>query len=449
MPSAKNATIRFLSAAVLLLGLCGGALSAAESTYGKFSLSVDVVNRVLLQTGSGEKNILFTLTGSHVPDNSVLKLETTRLFPDLSPEHPIQKMNVGTNVVRYEESLARQSLPLAGEAETQPAIGYYQLRVRLAPGQRPSLRETLGDATDHLACEELVFVGSRTRAFETVLEEAKASIMAQNALLEAYNPALGRRYAQNEDGTLVQVEIPVQDQGDAYRHMRDIAMSALRSSTSATMPSAFAVFHELDMFAKVLFNPAGPPTLEPLERSIAVSEMMTLRTALLNLHYFAVDTAATLDALTEQALREGRSDAIAAAALECSTLGAAAQSTWTGLKADFFNDAFLLRNDAFSRMGPIPASFQQFEADCDRFRTAVRDEDFKATLDSFLEDLASLSAEYAAVLDSGGEVEHRGKAKTLRARFEEKGKSIAELLRTRGDILRALEMEVEKEAEKD
>lgn len=436
--------MRHIAGLLLLLCLCAAA-RAGEPQVDGFRLDFTVRNETELVTASRTPSLLLECDAS-VPAAATIKLEAVRLYPTLDPARPVEELYIASELFRVRgESDRARSLSLETYKECQPAVGHYRVSILLPPGQHPAARKELGNAAGRLGRDRILFVGTKSRVFDAILEEARASTRIFDAMLSEYCFAVGRVIDLDESGGLVERVVEAKHKDEIAERVR-FACRPLRDEPKAlTMPGVgqYAELTRLQIEQWLYTTP------QPLERVVAVVETQVMREALLNLLYYADDAERrigdTFDALMESSDRQE----IAAALREWQAAEASVLALWKELRDEFLSNRSLLRLDLFSRIGPQAEALSRMEADCDAFRSSMRDASFFESMSEYVSKLAGLQAEYASLLEKGVTTDNRAAIRRLRGDIQALGAELQAALRIRADALRALEAGELPEIKKD
>lgn len=425
---------------LLLLGAFCAVALAEEPRYNGFGLDFKVQNESELVTAKITPPVEITCVDVALPPATNVKLEVVRRYPTLNPDLPVAEELIRMDLFRFrsEKDMAR-SISLEVYADAYPAVGHYRLHLFLPPGQHPSASTALGAAVGNVGVSRVVFVGTKSRAFQAVLAETGSNIAMFDKILRCYSAVLGREYAMDENGDLVEVEVERRDIKSVFQEIQGSGIFIREHEKAIAMPGVYETLEAVQLWAMQLLNPETPPTNEPMERAIAAVETLVLRDALLNLLYYADDTVESIGGTFDAVMETYTPQKAEAALQEWRAAETAVQQLWKELRDNFLTPRFLGRLETFSRIGPQTDKLIQYEADCDIFRRTARESEFLEAMTDYVDLLAELQREYVSLLEEGVTDDNRSAIRSLRKKITGHGADLQQSLRVRANAVRQLD----------
>lgn len=448
----------------------------AEEKIGKFVLRYKVNNAVALMTAKKDLEIVLNLSRTTVPDKTNLVISTNRVYPSLLSESGFNQFVHSFESFRFrkKEQPILKKYSMQANRGFPPAVSYYRIDLQVAKGQRPRIRQALGEALDKLICSRYVFVGAKSQALENVNQETQTVINAMQKMLEIYNKThksegrenpgnpddprdrpRDREIKKKDDGKNAQPENFINEKYDARKGaslIRKLGGKFNQEQCSMTMPDAGSLVIIIRSGMVQILMRGAPSGSDPslftteFDRYCAFAEIIVLRNAILYLHYYLNDAYqgnGGFDTAFES-LVENPDPALQAKMLqEWQEMSQTAHNLWALLQKKYFNEKFMQENRNKYAIGTLPEYYFQKAADNMRFRNLVLKEKFTDTITQYIDLLDELQTAYVELLEKEREEADTIKIGKLKKRIEELDKKIRKQLIIKGNIKKLLK-EIEK-----
>lgn len=419
-------------AGALTLALCLPALGAD----GRYSMKFDVANREALLAARSNPVIEIDGGASVLPRGTAVMETVNRLYPSLDPDTPMVEEVFNSSSFGLREDGGFQERIGVRAQDDLWATGYYRIALKVNEGQRPKLKELLGDEISNLRADTLVFVGAKSRAFDIILNETRESLKTAAAFLARYNrwrSEEGRRRAEGGELKLSAVL------DRSWFYDGEWQKPVLEKSRLSMPPVAEHFLDVWKMMRAALFPPGMDENSVPsvdieLEATFRQFELLSHRYALLNLHYFIDDAVTRFQPSVDTLL--AAPDAATATALEAEWRATAASATalWAGLLETEFSEENLNRLELWRTMGSTPEYARQSLADCDAFYLSLREEDFLETAQAYIDAAAALNESFADLLNPETADGAKGRIRAARTRLEAADTALRKHLRFRAEL---------------
>lgn len=471
----------------LIMGLIvGGARDTlfANTPPGTFAIECSVSNEQALRTAKEDMDLILDFSASQLPPKTRLKLVLNRIYPVLDKKTGFKEFMLRFDQfnVRKRDGIFQKTWSLQANRGLPPMVGYYRLLLTVDDGQQPDVDSQLGDAADQLRCEKLIFVGAVSEALQRVFTETQSAISMAERQLTIFNAtrpgAVMPRPKKNipiqtndkenenhtEETTDEQTEevepddneTATDDAGEpaearyvytaaeAAELLKTQALAMHQQTKTLTMPEINEVNLAMNstMLASLFPLPGMTDIANTMERYSAASQVVILRMAVMNLHFFLDDAYRHFDSGFENLVEHPDADLQTQLTQEWRALSDEADALWGKLRAAYLHESYLSTLRELSSQGDIPNSMRQVEADNLAFVALMLNEEkklseennFIATVQEYMSLINRLQQAYAQRLEEGVESTATSTIVNTKKQINELDTEIRESLRLHGEI---------------
>ncbi|MFC1587379.1 hypothetical protein ACFL54_03630 [Planctomycetota bacterium] len=454
----------------------------AENRVGKHILVLKIANEIELLAAKKDLELELDISRCRLPGGTTLGITITRIFPTLRAGGGFEEIDHSFDEFRFfrGDTPTVKNYTMKPRRDLEAAVGHYRVDLCVSRGQHPKIQTQLGDTASKLHERKFVFVGSKSMALEIIQRETENAITDLRGMLAAFKDTDSAGMEQSRRGQPPGSEKEPTDGGDkededtpgngdngnkdngdgeednggeekkcdsnqGFAAIMRIGSKYFTNGKGLTMPNVAGVLLGVrNNMAQVLRGIIqDESTMTQFDRFCALCEIVVLRYAVLNLHYFLDDAYKKFDMTFAGLVDNPNPELRGKIQEEWSQTDTAARKLWQHLQQQYFNKTYMRKNKDQGNIGELPKPYWQWEADNGKFRILVTEQKFTETVTEYIELLNKLQLAYAELLDNEKTSDRTAKIKILKNKIVELDHSIRTQLRIKGSV-EELERELKK-----